>query len=139
MTEDSRPRERHRIVRPIAVHDVDLFAEQCLDVTAPAQHAQDQDVVTVNAIRDHVVTDRATAHIRSQVFVATTADVGLASEDCESAVIEPITRSAMSMLLLWVARKYQISSRSDSACGATRKDISATHCVPQPVACAHAA
>jgi len=62
---------------------------------------------------------------------------GWRASSAKRAVIESITRSATSMLLLWVARKCQISSRSDSACGATRKS-SATQGVQPPVACVRA-
>ena len=31
----------------------ELIAEQRLDVTVPTQHAQDQNIVTVNAVRNH--------------------------------------------------------------------------------------
>ena len=64
----------------IAVHDSGLFAEQRFDVATAAQHAQDQDIVAVNAVRNHVVSDHETAYAGSQVFVAATADVRLAGE-----------------------------------------------------------
>ena len=114
---DMRPRASSNAARDRGA-DVGLIAEQRFDVTAPAQHAQDQDIVTVNAVRNHVVSDHKTAHAGSQVYVTATADFGWRPSSPKPAVIESIKRSATSMLLLWVARKYQISSRSESACGA---------------------
>ena len=63
--------------------DAESVAEQRLDVTAPAQHAQDQDIVTLNSVRNHVVSDHETSYVGPQVFVAPTADVRLAGEECE--------------------------------------------------------
>lgn len=64
--------------------DAELIADQRLDVTAPAQHAQDQDVVTVNAVRNHVVSDHETADAWPQIFVPATADVRLTREKRET-------------------------------------------------------
>ena len=68
----------------IAVADAELIAEQRLDVMAPAQHAQYEDIVTVHAVRDYVVTGHETADTWSQVFVTATADLRLACEQCEA-------------------------------------------------------
>ena len=57
------PRERDRIARTIAVHDVDLFAEQRPDVATAAQHPQAQNIVAVNAVRNHIVADHETASL----------------------------------------------------------------------------
>jgi hypothetical protein len=120
--------------------DAALIAEQRLDVTAPAQHAQDQDLVTVNPVRNHVVTDDETAHTWSQVFVATTADVRLASEECEASR-DRVDHAVndVDVAALRCEEVPDFSSRSDSACGATRRSISATDCVPRPIVCVRAA
>jgi hypothetical protein len=75
------------VVEPVAVQRA-LIAEQCFDVAAAAQYPQDQDVVTIDAVRNHIVSDYETAHARPQVFVPTTADVRLTREQREAAVIE---------------------------------------------------
>ena len=69
--------------RGLAGHDPGLIAEQRLDVMAAPQHAQDQDTVIVNAVRNHLVPDHETAHAWPQVFVAPTTNVRLAGEECE--------------------------------------------------------
>ena len=119
--------------------DAALIAEQRLDVTAPAQDAQDQDIVTVNAVRNHVVTDHETAHARSQVFVATTADVGLASEDCEARgdrvdhAVSDVDVAALGREEVPDLVQVGLSLPCDV------ESINVTHCVPQPVTCARAA
>jgi hypothetical protein len=60
--------------------DAELIVEQRLDVTAPAQHAQEQDVVAINAPCNHIVSDDETAHAWPQVFIAATANVRLSGE-----------------------------------------------------------
>lgn len=55
-----------------------------VDVTAPAPHAQDQDIVTVNAVGNHVAADHETARTWPQVFVTATADVRSTREQRET-------------------------------------------------------
>ena len=64
-----------------------LFAEQRLDVATTAQRAQAQDIVAVNAVRNHVVSDHDTAYTWSQVSVPGRPIVGLA----RPAGLEPAT------------------------------------------------
>jgi len=51
--------------------------EQCFDVTIAAQHVQDQNVLTFNAVKNDVLSHGKTAQTGTQVFIASASKVGM--------------------------------------------------------------
>ena len=96
----ARPRERDRTARPIPLHDVDLFAEQRLDVATAAQHPQDQDIChRPRGTQSRSHRPRNCVHLAAGSPSRRRPMYSWRVSSAKRAVIESTTRSATSMLL----------------------------------------